>query len=136
MEYHIEKFVSILSNDSALQTLLAGSAANKKIYPVLPDRFESYPCIIYEQISGGFNTVPRNTGSEFFDFKIFVKTDTAPRALVEDIVTRVNDLLNYYVEVSSSERIIYSKQINNSDINDADTRIFGKVLRFEIFFRN
>lgn len=136
MQESTKQFVNILESDAQLQSLLGGTAANKKIYPEITDQFEDFPCIVYYEVSSSFRTKPSNVEDSTFQFSIFTQEESGNKALIENITTRINALLNYYVQESSEPRIVYSILENKQDANEPDRRIFSKILTYRLYIRN
>ena len=125
--------IDVLESDATLQTLLSGTAANKKIYPEVPDKFEDFPCVTWSFIEGEYNTVPSNTEKSELQFNIYSKLNVKQ---VEDISERINALLNYYKEAQSGTRVIYMKRVLVTSANETDRAIFGKIVRYDIWTRD
>lgn len=126
-----QAIVAILQNDATLQTLLGGSVSDKKVYPVLANQFENFPCIVYEEVDAPFRTVPKNVQDVLMQFRIYSKVDMEA---VEDIYTRLNFLLNYYTDVVNP--IVYMRQSLATDSSESDRQLFGKTVRFMIWTHN
>ena len=128
MEHITKKLVSILQGDSTLQTLLGGSVSDKKIYPVIPDQFETFPCITYDEIMSPENTIPKNTVTQEYAINVFVKTTKSD---LEAIATRVRTLLRYYAITNPVLYLVSG--INAFDNNSTDRQLFSKVIRFTVY---
>lgn len=124
--------ITRLETDNTLQTLLEGTTNDKKIRPSKGDNFENFPCITYEIYDGEYNTVPSNTEQSQIQFNIYSKS----KKNIEDITLQVNALLNYYKQAQSGTRIIYLKRVLNTDINEPNRQLYGKVVRYEVWSRD
>lgn len=136
MQAALIQLVSILEADNTLQGYLQGSAGDKKIYPALPDQEEQYPCIVYYEIGSSFRNVPKTAEDTTIQFSIFTRESTGNKALIENIASRLNELLNYYKQVSAYPRVVYSILENKFDKNEEDRRIFSKILIYKLYIKN
>lgn len=124
----LTKFVSVLQADSTLQTLLGGTSPDKKIYPMLNNKFEAFPCITYEEISSPQNTVPANTQTTTIIIKTFAKNN---KKQAEQINARVKTLFNYYH--TQTPRLFWVRKSDEFDNNESDRLVFCKVLRYTVW---
>lgn len=131
MQIQTKKIYAVLIAGNALQTLLGGTATDKKIYPSISDKFEAFPCITYEIIASSFRTVPIRVQDISMEFHIYSKVN---KQQVEDIYTELDNLLNYYR--NTVQDITYIRQSYESDLNDTDRQLFHKVVRYQIWGRN
>lgn len=122
-----KQIVTVLQNDSQLQTLLGGGI-DKRIYPALDNSVAKYPCITYSEIDGMENTVPHNTQQSTFQISIFTKTS---KSNLESINARVKTLLKYYS--SDSPKILWVRKSVEQDQNETDRQMFSKILRYIIW---
>lgn len=127
---HIEAIVSVLKADATLTDLLDGTATDSRIIPADSFQQERFPCLLYRQVGGGFNTVPRDTAEMDIEFGIFSITS---KMNVEDIYKRLNELLNYIV--SENPIIIYGIETMSRDANATDRKLFGKIIKFKFYIR-
>ncbi len=125
-----EKIYTILSGDATLQTLLGGTASDKKIYPSISDKFEAFPCITYSVIAGEFRSVPKYARDITIEFHIYAKSypNRNSKSTVEDIFARMNTVLNYYSDTTPLIR--YLRQSLEMDVPETDRQLFGKVVRY------
>lgn len=131
MQTTVKQVVAVLQNDSALQTLLSGTSTNKKIFPSIPNQFESLPCIVYSVIGAGFRSIP--FGEEDITLQLNLLSKTSKQN-IEDISTRVNTLLNYYN--NDFNNIVYMKKVGEVDENETDRQLWQKALRYQIWTLN
>lgn len=136
MQAALKQIVSILQSDATLQTYLGATSTDKKIYPEITDQFERFPCIVYYERGSSFRTRPTSAEDTTIQLSIFSREDTGNKALLENIATRVNELLNYYVQVSTDPRIVYSILENKFDQNETDRRLFSKILIYRLYIKN
>jgi hypothetical protein len=134
MQAQIKQIVGILEADSTLQTLLEGTATDKKIYPAISDKFENFPCVVYTDLGSVFRTVPRRAQDIPLQLSVSVKDNSEPKQKLEDIHTRINALLNYYKDTTKS--IVYMREDLALDNNETDRRLFSKVIRYQIWALN
>ena len=131
MKTQQEAIYTILKNDSTLQTLLGSFSDDYKIYPMISEKFEMFPCITYKVINSGFRTYPTRVQDIDVEFHIYSKDS---KGNVEDIFTRLVYLLNYYKTVNTL--IVYIKQSFEMDVPETDRALHGKVCRFQIWSKN
>lgn len=126
-----EKIVALLQADSTLQTLLGGTADDKRIYPDTVNKFEVFPAVTYREEDGSQNTVPKNTQSSLFELKSFSN-------ISEDQVSQINErikvLLNYYASDTPIRFFWFKKEVE-ADIEFDDRLLFCKILRYRIWTR-
>lgn len=130
MQTHIQDIYAILKTDNTLKGYLGGTATDSKIYPSIADKFENFPCVTYTEITGSHRTVPANTQDINLQFTIFVRND---KQLLENIYTRINNLLNYYQDTN---RLVYIKQTLSADQNETDRQMYQKAIRYQIWARD
>ena len=131
MKIQQEKIYTILSSDATLQGLLGAYTGDTKIYPMISEKFELFPCITYAIADSKFRTIPTKVQDIVIEFLIYSKDG---KGSVEDIFTRLVYLLNYYQTVNTS--IVYMKQIFEMDIPEKDRSLYVKVCRFNIWSKN
>lgn len=128
MEELTKQLVSVLQSDSSLQTLLGGTASDKKIHPRYNNAVEEYDAIYYSVVDSFENTVPQETQESIYQLEIWTKS----KSNLEAITTRVKDLLRYYT--NSTPRIFWSVKVNEVDLDqETDRQVFFKVLRLRIW---
>lgn len=126
---------TLLSTDSQLQTLLGGTVSDTKIYPMISDTFELFPCITYKNVSGGMRIYPPNVEDLVFEFSIYCKNvPGGGQDKVEDIFTRLDNLLNYYG--NQFNPVVYVLRTVDTDLNESDRQLFRKVVRYRIWAKN
>lgn len=131
MQTTIKKVLTILEADNTLDTLLSATVSDPKIYPAITNDFENFPCIAYQVIDAQFRGVPRNTQDTTIQFDIYSKTS---KQNVEDIYTRLNDLLNYYQD--TDPLVVYIVQSMETDNNPTDRSLWHKVVRYQMVSKN
>ena len=136
MQAAIKQVVAILQGDVSLQTLLAGTSSDKKIYPAIPDQFESFPCVTYDVITGGFRSVPMFEQDITLQLSIYTnaKASSGAKQVIENIYSRIISLVNYYN--NDSNNIVYMKLVTEADMNDTDRQMYMKALRFQLWTLN
>lgn len=130
MQTHIQDIYTILANDNTLKGYLGATASDSKIYPAISDTFENFPCLVYEVITSMHRTVPFNIQDINLQFRIFTRAD---KTLIENIYTRLNNLLNYY---QNTNRLVYIKQVTEADQNETDRLLYQKVVRYQLWTRD
>lgn len=126
-----EKIVSLLQSDATLQTLLAGTATDKRVYPDTVNKFETFPCVTYREEDGSENTVPRNTQVSLFELKSFSNVSLDQ---VDQINERVKAILKYYSS-DTPIRFFWTKKELETDLEFDDRLLFCKILRYRIWTR-
>lgn len=127
--YEIKKeIVRILQSDSQLQTLLGGTAQDKRIYPEKNNILENFPCIVYENVDGMEYTVPKNAQQSHFVLKIFSKNSYDE---LEQITVRAKTVMKYYA--SLTPRIFWTVKVLEMDNSDEDRLLFSKILRYTVW---
>lgn len=119
-----------LKNDTTLATLLGATGSNNKIFPIIPDNFEDFPCLTYSIVDSNFRTTPKNTQDITIEFRVFGSNKT----VCEDIFERVNTLMNYLQDWNKS--IIYVKQSAELDLPEEDRSLWSKVIRYSVWASN
>lgn len=130
MQKQLQDIYTILKGSNTLKTYLGGTSTDSKIYPAIADKFENFPCLTYAVIDSSHRTVPHNIQDITLQFDIFVRND---RALIENIYTTVNNLLNYYQDTN---RLVYVKQILERDSNETDRQLYRKTIRYQLWTRD
>jgi len=121
-----------LSTDATMLSLLDGNSSDTHIYPFDANKFETFPCITYEEVGSPARVIPQNSEDMVLEFHIFSRTS---RQNVEDIYTRLNNLLNYYY-TSSPNNIFWIRRTLATDLLESDRQLHHKVVRFHIWGRN
>jgi hypothetical protein len=103
---------------------------------MITDQFEDFPCITYEVVEGSFRTVPKKVEDMVVEIRIWIKArpENGSFGLLEDIHTRVNTLLNYYVERMNP--IVYMRQDGEFFIPEQDRQLYSKVVRYRLWTYN
>lgn len=130
MKVQLVKLYSLISADVTIRSLLGSTSEDSGIYPVLNKQLERFPSITYLENDEGFNTVPKNTLNIVVDFNIYSKTS---KAHVENIATRLNEVLNYYKDTDAT--IIYVKQVSGADLPEPDRQLYRKLVSFRVWGR-
>ena len=136
MQAAIKQIIAIFQADATLQSLLAGTATDKKIYPAISDQFEAFPCIVYDVISGIYRSIPFGEQDIVLQFTIYTnsKTSSGAKQVIEDVYSRIVALVNYYN--NDANNIVYMRQAGEADQNDTDRQLFAKMVRFQIWTLN
>jgi hypothetical protein len=131
MKPTIEKIIGVLRADNSLQALLSATLTSPHVFPHIPDMIETFPCITYEVADDPQNVLPTNTQTLEITFHIFSKTN---RASVEDITTRVKQLLDSYKSYTGvANSVNWVRRTAGFDTNETDRQLFGKVLVYRIY---
>ena len=130
MRKNQEDIYAVLTADAQLKTLLGATAGNTKIFPVIPDNFEDFPCMAYSVMGGTFRSYPHGTEDLTLEFHIYDKDKTH----CEDIFKRLNDIINYLQKYDKT--IVYVKQSSEIDLPEADRKLWGKVIRYQVWTKN
>ena len=130
-----EGVYTVLSGDSQLKTLLGATTLNTKIYPIIPDNFEAFPAIAYSVVGGSFRTAPHGSEDMDLEFHIYAdNTSNQGKAQCENIFTRLNYLMNYLQDWSKT--ITYIKLGSEIDLPEKDRKLWGKVVRYQVWSNN
>jgi hypothetical protein len=118
---------TLFSTDVTLQSLLGGTTTDKKFYPEVPQKFESFPCGVYHLISSVENSVPYLTQQNIYEFSWFSRD----KDNLEDIVSRAKAIFRYHHQ--QTPRIFWTKKIMEMDLNETDRLLFRKILRYTVW---
>ncbi len=130
MQTQTNLLYTYISTDSTLLGLLGGSSGDTHIYPASSNQFETFPCITYEEVVSETLNIPHNGEMTTVEFHIFARTS---RVDLENIYTRLNNLLNYYY---STTNIFWVRKIMGMNMAETDRQLFHKVTRYKIWGRN
>ena len=93
MQTQIKAIETILKSDATLRSLLEATVNQPRILPAISDTYEVFPVITYDIVDSSFRTSPHSAQDITVQFNIYSKSG---RVQVENIFSRLNELLNYY----------------------------------------
>lgn len=125
-----EDIYTVLVADSTLKTLLKGTSTNSKIFPIIPDNFEDFPCLTYLIVESDSRTVPYNATDIILEFRVFGINKT----VCENIKERVREILQY--RQNWNKNIVWIRYSGELDLPEEDRSLWSKVFRFRIWAKS
>ena len=124
-----ESFFTVLGGDSALQTLLGGSATDKKVYPITHVGKESLPAIRIAVLSGASDVglaIDRPT----VDFLISSKTSTTE---LNAVSKRVDELINRKRLSGPNGVVVHlCQKVYEADGYDDQSLEYRRIMRYSL----
>lgn len=124
-----ESFFSALSGDNALQTLLSGSATDKKVYPITHVGKENLPAIRIAVLSGASDVglaIDRPT----VDMLISSKTSTTE---LNAISKRVDELINRKRLSGPNGVVVHlCQKVYEADGYDDQSLEYRRIMRYSL----
>ena len=131
MIYIVQQIVSIFSSDSQLQTLLGGTAGDRRIKPQVPGSPEETPVIVHDVVGSSRRTVPINVDDTTLQLRIYAVDIMA----AENIFTRMDFLLNYYKKTNSPKIQWMVREVKTNE-PETDRSMQVIVTRYRIWSIN